>query len=125
METDRLVQTAAQIEAILGKYRSSAFLIRNAILLEYNLILPQQSVVKLRETAEERAAAQAKGGVAVESDKRKPFTKPPAVGGKKLKKSDGPSPSNCPLTQGEEDVEEERGEGGDDRGSWISFFILL
>ena len=125
METDRLVQTAAEIEAILGKYRSSAFLIRNAILLEYNLILPQQSVVKLRETAEERAAAQAKGGVAVESDKRKPFTKPPAVGGKKLKKSDGPSPSNCPLTQGEEDVEEERGEGGDDRGSWISFFILL
>ena len=96
METDRLVQTAAEIEAILGKYRSSAFLIRNAILLEYNLILPQQSVVKLRETAEERAAAQTKEGVTAESSKRKPFTKPPAVGGKKLKKSDGPSLSNCP-----------------------------
>ena len=116
METDRLVQTAAEIEAILGKYRSSAFLIRNAILLEHNLILPQQSVVKLRETAEERAAAQAKGGVAAEGGKRKPFTKPPAVGGKKLKRSDSPSPSNCPLTQGEIDVEEERGEaeGGSD-----------
>ena len=41
VETDRLVQMAAEIEAIPGRDRSAAYLIRNATLLEYNLILPQ------------------------------------------------------------------------------------
>ena len=56
VENDRLVQTASEIEAITGRDRSAAYLIRNATLLEYNLILPQQSVVKQRDTAEEKAA---------------------------------------------------------------------
>ena len=104
---------AAKIEAISGRDRSTSYLIRNATLLEHNLILPRQSVVKQRDTAEERAA-KAKDGAIAKSRKRRPFTKPPVVRGKKLKKSDGPSPSTCPIIPEEEGVEE--GEGGDMEG---------
>ena len=109
VENDRLVQMAVEIEAITGRDRSASYLIRNATLLGHNLILPHQSVVKQRDTAEERAA-KAKGGATAKSSKRKPFSKHPIAGGKKLKKSDGPSPSTCPDVPEEEDVEEERGE---------------
>ena len=109
VENDRLVQMAAEIEAISGRERSAYYLIRNATLLQHNLILPRQSVVKQRDTTEERAAT-AKGGARTKSSKRKPFLIPPVVGGKKLKKSDGPSPSTCPDVPEEENVEEERGE---------------
>ena len=120
VEDDRLVQMAAEIEAISGRDRSAAYLIRNARLLMYNLILPHQSVVKQRDTAEEKAA-QPKGGVTAKGGKRKPFAQRPVVGGKKLKESDGPSPSTCPDVPEEEGVEEEEGgevgegsEGGGD-----------
>ena len=82
-------------------------------------------MVKQRDTAEEKAA-KAKKGATVKSGKREPFTKPPVVGGKKLKKSDGPSPSTCPIAPGEEDVEEDRGEseGGDGQsGSGVGALI--
>ena len=120
VEDDRLVRMAAEIEAISGRDRSAAYLIRNARLLSYNLILPHQSVVKQRDTAEEKAA-QPKGGVTAKGGKRKPFAQRPVVGGKKLKESDGPSPSTCPDVPEEEGVEEEEGgevgegsEGGGD-----------
>ena len=120
MEDDSLVRMAAELKAIPARDRSASFLIRNATLLEYNLILPHQSVVKQRDTAEEKAA-KAKEGATVKSGKREPFAARPAVGGKKLKKSDGPSPSTCPTVPEEEGVEEEEGgevgegsEGGGD-----------
>ena len=120
MEDDSLVRMAAELKAIPARDRSASFLIRNATLLEYNLILPRQSVVKQRDTAEERAA-KAKEGATVKSGKREPFAERPVVGGKKLKKSDGPSPSTCPTVPEEEGVEEEEGgevgegsEGGGD-----------
>ena len=75
-------------------------------------------MVKQRDTAEERAA-KAKGGAMTKSSKRRPFSVPLVVGGKKLKKSDGPSPSTCPDAPEEESGEEERGEeesGGDGEG---------
>ena len=59
----------------------------------HNLILPRQSVVKKRDTAEGRAA-KAKGGDAAKSSKRKPFSKPPIALGKKLKKSEDPPPTH-------------------------------
>ena len=78
-------------------------------------------MVKQRDTAEE-IAAKAKERATTKSSKRKPFSIPPVVGGKKLKKSDGPSPSTCPDVPEEENVEEERdeeesgGDGEDDGG---------
>src|SRR5574338_1635040 len=76
VENDRMVQMAVEIEAISGRYRSASYLIRNATLLGHNLILPHQSVVKQRDTAEERAA-KAKGGAMAKSSKRTPFPKHP------------------------------------------------
>ena len=108
VENDRLVQMAAEIEAISGRDRSASYLIRNVTLLEHNLILPCQSVVKQRDTAEERAA-KAKDGATAKSSKRRPFSVPPVVEGKKLKRSDGPSPSTCPDIPEEEGGKEERG----------------
>ena len=75
-------------------------------------------MVKQRDTAEERAS-KAKDGATAKSSKRRPFSVPPVVGGKKLKKSDGPSPSTCLDIPKEEGGEEERGEeesGGDGEG---------
>ena len=113
VEDDSLTRMAAEIKAIPARDRSASFLIRNATLLEYNLIQPHQSVVKQRDTAEEKAA-KAKEGATVESGKRKPFAQHPTAGGKKLKESEGPSPSTCLIIPEEEGVEE--GEGGDMEG---------
>ena len=89
VENDRLVQMAAEIEAISGRERSASYPIRNATLLQHNLILPRQSMVKQRDTAEERAV-KAKGGATTKSSKRKRFSIPPVAKGKKLKKSMDP-----------------------------------
>ena len=109
VESDRLVQMAAEIEAITGRDRSASYLIRNATLLGHNLILPHQSVVKQRDTAEERAA-KATGGAMAKSGKRRPFSVHPVAGGKKLRKFDGPSPSTHPDVREEEKDEDEGGE---------------
>ena len=109
VENDRLVWMAEEIEAIPGRERSASYLIRNSTLLGHNLILPHQAVVKQRDTAEERAA-KVKGEATVKSSKRTPFPKHPIAGGKKLKKSDGPSPSTCPDIPEEGDMEEKKGE---------------
>jgi len=88
---DRLKRMAAELDAIPGAEREASWLVRDATLKEFRLLLPRQSIGKARDATLDMSGQTDTSTIAVVETKSKQAKSPrPTTAGKTLKPSDSP-----------------------------------